>query len=179
MWDPCVITSFPRPNHTGLAVLLGLLECLVAPRAGDDVIHGVVRGAEVERHGGELGGGAALEEQDGITRRDFQEGVEISLGFFDDGHEILATVAHLHDAHAGSLPEVELGLGAAKYVLGQGGVTGGEVEDALLGLGLELGRRGSAFDGPESARRGEGKSGGGSVDRVVGEKVVMVGVKKV
>jgi len=98
-------------------------------------------------------------------------------------------VAHLHDAHAGFAPEVELRLGAANYVLGQGGGTRGEVEDALLGLGLGLGldregvlelhRGGSAFDGPESARRGEGNGGGGGVDTVVGEKVVMVWVKKV
>lgn len=96
------------------------------------------------------------------------------LGLFEYEHEILATVAHLHDAHAGFFIEVELGLGASKYGLGQGGGTGGEVEDAVLGLG----RRRCALDGPESARRGEGKGGGG-VDTVVGEKAFMVWVKKV
>jgi len=163
-WNLCVFFGFSRPDYSGLGEFLGLLEGLVAPGAGDDIIDGVGGGTEVERDGGELGGGAALEEEDGIFRRDLEEGTEIGLGFFDDGLEFLAAVAHLHDAHAGSAPDVELRLGAAEDGLREGGGPSGEVEDALLGpglgregvMGLNLGRGGGAFngDGPERARRG-------------------------
>ena len=150
-WDLCVLFGFPRPDHGGLAVLLRLLGGLVAPGAGDDVVDGGVGGgAEVEGDGGKLGGGAALEEEDGVFRRDLEEGAEIRFGLLDYGEKLFAAVAHLHDAHARSVPVVELGLGAEEDVFREGGGAGGEVEDAILGvgegrsLGVELG---GAFDG--------------------------------
>jgi len=149
-WNLCVLFGFPRPDHVGFAVLLRLLDGLVAPGAGDDVVDGVVRGAEVERHGGELACGAALEEEDGVFRRDLEEGAEIRFGLLDYVEKLLAAVAHFHDAHAGSAPVVELGLGTEEDVFREGGGAGGEVEDAILGLGEGWGlgvELGGAFDG--------------------------------
>ncbi|WVZ12885.1 hypothetical protein V8G54_017415 [Vigna mungo] len=145
----CVLFGFPRPDHVGFAVLLRLLGSLVAPGASDDVVDGVVRGAEVERHGCELGCGASLEEEDGILRRDLEEGAEIRFSLLDYGEKLLAAVAHFHNAHAGSAPVVKLGLGTEEDLFREGCRTGGEVEDAILGvgegwgLGVELG---GAFD---------------------------------
>jgi len=47
--------------------------------ARDDEVDDVVRGAEIERHGGKLGCGAALEEEDRILRRDLEEGANTPL----------------------------------------------------------------------------------------------------
>jgi len=96
-----------------------------------------------------------LEEEDSVFGGDIQKGAEIRLGLLDDGEELLTAVAHLHNAHAGSAPVVELGLGLEEDVLRQDGGPGGEVEDPILGLGrrvgqwaliLGLGCGGGAFD---------------------------------
>lgn len=138
------------------------LEGFVAPRASDDVIDGGGGGAEVEWHGGELGGGATLEEENGIFRWDLKEGAEIRFSFLDYGEKFFASVTHFHDAHAGSAPVVEFRLGPEEDVFREGGGPGGEVEDAVLGLGqrgLRLGLDlGGAFygDGPEGSAVGGG-----------------------
>ena len=116
--DFSVLIGLTGPDNLRVAVLLRLLEGLVTPRSGDDVIDGVLGVAEVEREGGELGGGAALEEEDGVVGRDVEEEAEIGFGFLDDGEELFAAVAHLHDAHAGAAPVVEVGLGLEEDVLG-------------------------------------------------------------
>ena len=113
-----VLLGLTGPDNLRVAVLLRLLEGLVTPRSGDEVVDGVLGVAEVEREGGELGGGAALEEEDGVVGRDVEEEAEIGFGFLDDGEELFAAVAHLHDAHAGSAPVVEVGLGFEEDVLG-------------------------------------------------------------
>lgn len=100
-------------------------------------------------------------------------------------------MAHLHHAHAGSAPRVELRLGAAEDGLWECGGAGCEVEDAIwgmgrwcwavVGLGLGLLRRGAFY--------GEGlEGGGGGAERdcwgesrgidAVFQKVVMVLGKK-
>jgi len=167
----CVLFGFPRPDHIGFAVLLRLLDGLVAPGASDDVVDGVVGGAEVERQGSELACGAALEEEDGIFRWDLEEGSEIRFGFLDYGEKLLAAVAHFHDAHAGSAPVVELGLGTEEDLFREGGGAGCEVKDAILGVGERWGlgvELGGAFDGCGFeggwARGGEGERGGAGLE---------------
>lgn len=61
-----VFLGLSGPDAFGIAVFGGFFEGLVPPRSGDDVIDHVVGLAEIERDGGELGGGAALEEEDGV-----------------------------------------------------------------------------------------------------------------
>ena len=48
-WNLCVFFGFSRPDYIGLGEFLGLLEGLVAPGAGDDIIDGVGGGTEVEK----------------------------------------------------------------------------------------------------------------------------------
>nr|GMC67642.1 Uncharacterised protein [Ipomoea batatas] len=103
--DLGVFLRFSAPDHGGLAVLHCFLVGFVSPRAGDDVIDGVVRGADVERHGGELGGGAALEEEDGVILGDAEESPQIRLGFLDDGEELLPAVMEMDLAVTGLVVE--------------------------------------------------------------------------
>lgn len=169
-WNLCVLFGLAGPDHLRLAELLGLLEGLVAPRSGDQVIDFVIGFAEIQGNRCELRGGPALEEEDGIFGRDVQEGSEVRLGLLDYGGEFFATVAHFHDAHARSAPVVELRLGLLEDVLGQIGGPGGEVEDPILRFRrvraaiLDGGRGGRAFDGDGLGVGGGGDSGGGHGD---------------
>ncbi|KAJ8440260.1 hypothetical protein Cgig2_001595 [Carnegiea gigantea] len=106
---------------------------------------------------GELGRGAALEEENGVIIGNGQKGTQICLSFLDNGSEFLPTVAHLHDTHPGAMPVEELRLGFKKNIFRQDGGAGSEVEDAVgdggggSGAILELG--GGAGDGNGLMRR--------------------------
>ena len=69
--------------------------------AGEIAGHGVVRLAggadEVHGRGGELGGRAALEEEDMIPVRDVEQAAELGLGVVEDLLEHFRSVTHLHD----------------------------------------------------------------------------------
>lgn len=135
--DGGVFVGFSRPDQVGFRVFGGFFVGLVAPRSGDDVVDGGVgRGAEVEGDGGELGGGAALEEEDGVVVGDGEEAAEVGLGLLDDGVELFASVRHLHDAHAGGSEVEEVGLGLEDDGFWEGGGAGCEVEyGAAVGAG--------------------------------------------
>lgn len=84
--DLGILVGLPGPDQIRLTELLGLLESLVSPRSRDDEVDVIVRLAEVQGEGGELGGGAALEEEDGVVVfGDSKEGSEVGLGLVDDG----------------------------------------------------------------------------------------------
>lgn len=108
-----------------------------------------------------------MEEENGIFGRDLKKGSEIRFSFLDNGEKFFASVTHFHDAHAGSAPVVEFRLGPEEDVFREGGGAGGEVEDAVLGvgygrglgLGLDLG---GAFDG--DGPEGGAGDGDGLVD---------------
>lgn len=76
-WDFGVFFSFAGPNYLRFTVFLSLFEGLVAPRAGDDIIYGVIRFAQIQRDRGELSGGAALQEQNGVIGGNIQKASEI------------------------------------------------------------------------------------------------------
>ena len=66
------------------AVLLGLLVGQVGEVAGDGVVGLARLTDEIQGHGGELGGGAALEEEDLVALGDLQQAAEFGLGVVKD-----------------------------------------------------------------------------------------------
>eukprot|EP00042_Codosiga_hollandica_P000646 m.924019 g.924019 ORF g.924019 m.924019 type:complete len:468 (+) comp116546_c0_seq1:367-1770(+) len=111
----------------GIAARLG--RALTRPGAGDDDID-LAAAAQVQRHDGVFTQPATLHEQDAEVARHCQQLSQISFGRLGNGDELLAAVAHLHDAHAAALPVQHLGRHLAQYGLGQGGGAGGKVERA-------------------------------------------------
>jgi len=106
-----VLAVLARPGDGGGGELLGLLEGLVAPGAGHDEVSGVGGPrAEVERDGGELRGGSALEEEHVVGVGHREERTQVGLGLLDGGVELLPAVAHLHDAHPGAVVVHQLRL---------------------------------------------------------------------
>ena len=87
--------------------------------------------------------GAALQEQNGVLRRDIQQSLQILFGLLDYGQEFFTPVAHFHDAHARSVPVVELQLSPLQHVLRQRRRADREIEDPIQELGDAGGR---AFD---------------------------------
>lgn len=106
-----------------------------------------------------------MEEDDGVVGGDGEEGTEIGLGFLDDEVEVLATVAHLHDAHAAALVVEEISLSFEDDGFRQGGGAGGEVKEAIFGG--NRGRRG-AHGGARDGEAGDFERGTRDNDRSEG-----------
>ena len=86
------------------AVHLRFLEGLLRPGTGNDVVgHAAFDLHEVHRNGGELRGGATLEEQHLVVLGDAHEVAQVGLSGVDDVLERLRAMAHLHDGHACAL----------------------------------------------------------------------------
>ena len=81
---------------TDSAVLGGLLHGQIGEVAGDGVIGLTLGTHQVEGDGGELGGGAALQEEDLVGVRHVESGTEIGLGILKDFVKDLRSVTHLH-----------------------------------------------------------------------------------
>ena len=82
--DVGVVLVLAGGGQGDLAVFLGLLVGQVGEVSGDGVV-GLPRLAdEVEGDGGELGGGAALEEEDLVALGDLQQAAELGLGVVKD-----------------------------------------------------------------------------------------------
>ena len=113
-----------RDMHGG--VLARFLGRLLAPAAGDHDIH-LAPARQVQRHDGVFSQPTALHEQDAKLGWHREQFAQIALCRFDDGHEVLATVAHLHHAHAAALPVEHLGGGLLQHLDRHGGRAGGEV----------------------------------------------------
>ena len=109
------------------AITLGLLDGLLRPGTGLDIIRVLGTPQQVHRHHGELTGGTALEEQHLIVLGDGQQGAQIGLGLGGDGHVLLAAVAHLRHTHAGAMPVQHLLPGLVENALRQHGRAGAEV----------------------------------------------------
>ena len=87
-----------REQH-GLAVLGGLLVCLVGKVAGHDVA-GAAAAHEVHRDARELQRGAALQKQDAVVVGDAQQATQGCLGVVDDLLVHARSMAHLEHGHA-------------------------------------------------------------------------------
>lgn len=117
---------------------------------------------EIQGNRGELGGGAALEEENGVGIGDIEERSEIRFSFLDDGEEGFATVAHFVDGHASIVPVDELGLGFEEDFFREGSWAGGEVEESAGGGGGGGGGGGleSGGSGGNGHSFGTGEGGG-------------------
>ena len=115
-----------------LAVLLRLLVGDVGEVAGHGVV-GLAGGPdEVQGRHGELGGGAALEEEDLVSLQHVEQGAQLGLGVVKDLLEHLGAVTHLHDGHAGALVVCDLGSCPLQYLQRQHGRAGGKVVNTFV-----------------------------------------------
>ena len=87
-----------REQH-GLAVLGGLLVCLIGEVAGHDVA-GAAAAHEVHRDARKLQRGAALQKQDAVVVGDAQQAAQGCLGVVDDLLVHTRSMAHLEHGHA-------------------------------------------------------------------------------
>ena len=109
----------------------GLLDGLVGPVAGHDVVGGPTLREEVERHHRELQRRATLQEQDPVRVRDAGQRAKIRLGLGDDPFERGRAVADLHDRHADARQRHEIALRLLEDGQRQHRRAGREVVDAL------------------------------------------------
>ena len=110
-----------------IAKALCLLDCLSRPGAGIKVIDPCAGLGHVERHHGELQARAPLGEQDAVRVGNAQQLPQVGFGFFRHRNKFLASVADLHDGHAGLLPVQELFPDSRKDGLRQHCRTGAEI----------------------------------------------------
>jgi hypothetical protein len=115
-------------DHPGLAQTLALGDRLLRPGTGVDVGADVPGAGEIERDRGELGAGAALQEQHRVVVGNRQKGPQIGLGALGDADELGAAVAHLHHRHAAAGIVEHLRPGPLQHGFRQCGRSGGEVE---------------------------------------------------
>ena len=127
------------PRHGGEVVGLGaagdahlaeaarLLDGLLRPRAGVDVVGGFLPAQQVDGHHGELEAGPALQEQDLVAVRHRQQVAQVGLGLLGDGDEGPAAVAHLHHRHAFAVPVQQLLACLLQHLFRQRRRSGAEV----------------------------------------------------
>ena len=104
-----------------VAVLLCFVECLLGELTGNDVISLAGAVQKVQRNGCELGGSAALQEEDLVVVRDVHQGAELCLCISDNCFINRRSMAHLHNGHAGIPIADQLGGSLFKNGNGQHG----------------------------------------------------------
>ena len=129
--DVAVILILGGGSHDDLAVLLGLGNGLLGPRARLD-IHGLAVLHQVPCHGGELQGRAALDEQHLVVVGDVHQLAQVGLGLVHDLLEHLGAVAHLHDAHTAAAVVHHLVADLLQHRLRHHGGAGGEIESTTV-----------------------------------------------
>ena len=90
------IGVFRGGDHVYLAKAHGLGYRLPRPLPGVDVIGTPPLPHQVERDGGELGAGAALQKQHRVVLGDAQQLPQGCLGMLGHPHKLGAAVAHFH-----------------------------------------------------------------------------------
>src|SRR4029077_10657539 len=113
-----------------IAIALRLLDRLLRPFAGRDVVRSALAAQEVHRHLGELQRGAAGEEQHLVVGRHGKQLAQVLLGLRGDADEFAPAMAHLHHRHAAAVPVEHLVAGAGKDFRGQHRGARAEIEDA-------------------------------------------------
>ena len=101
---------FRVSDHVNPANELGLLGGLGGPGARVDIVGDLAGAQQVHGHQGELRRRAAGHEKHGIIFGELQEFSNVFDSFVVDRFVFLATVAHLHEGHAGALKLHQLGL---------------------------------------------------------------------
>mmetsp|Transcript_889 Transcript_889/g.1216 ORF Transcript_889/g.1216 Transcript_889/m.1216 type:complete len:437 (-) Transcript_889:85-1395(-) len=99
-----------------LAELLALIEGLLRPGASDNVVNDVALLGKVKRNHRELSRGTTLKEENLVIEGDVQKLAKVSLSPLNNAVELLAAMAHLHDAHAAALPVNKISLSLLKNI---------------------------------------------------------------
>ena len=109
-----------RSGHACNTVFTGFFVRLLTPAARQHKIHGPAL-RQVERHDGILSQAAALHEQNLEMGGHRQQFTQVCFGLLVDADELLASVAHLHHAHARALPVQHFGRSLLQNGLGHDG----------------------------------------------------------
>ena len=86
-------------SHVHLQILGGFSGSAVGEIAAVNII-GLALDAQIHGHGGELHGGAAMEEEHGISVRNVHKSAQARLRIVNDGLIHGAAMAHFHHVHA-------------------------------------------------------------------------------
>jgi len=124
-----VMVALVAGGDVDIAILAGFLGGLLRPRSGDHVVSALATG-EVHRQDGVFSDRTALHEQHLEVSRDREDVAQVGFGLLGDRDEILASVAHLHHAHARPMPVQHLAGGLLQHFFWQGGRSGCEIERA-------------------------------------------------
>ncbi len=111
----------------------GLLDCGLAPVAGDHVVGTLAGAGEVERDQRLLGGGATGQEQHRIVLGNVEQATQVGLGLGGHGHELRTAMAHFHDGGTATVPVQHFRLRLAQDRFRQRCRAGTEVERARHG----------------------------------------------
>ena len=103
-----------------LAILLRLDERIVGEVAGIDVV-GLAAVHQVEGHGGEHRGRAALQEHDLVALRDAHDLAQVGHGLLEDVQIHPGSMTHFHDGHAGTAIAQQILLHLLKHGQGEHG----------------------------------------------------------
>ena len=122
-----------QARHVDVPDPPGLLDGLLGPGAGVDVVRRRALGQEVHRDHGELEARAALQEQDLVAVRDAGQPADVRLGLAEDRLEGRRAMADLHDGHADAGQRHEVALDLLEHGQRQDGRAGREVVDAVRG----------------------------------------------
>ncbi len=131
--DPVERRALGQAGHVHVADAPGLLDGLLGPGPGVDVVRGRALGQQVHRDHRELEAGPTLEEQDPVAVRHPGEPSDVGLGLADDRFEGRRTVADLHDGHPDAGQADEIALDLFEDGQGQHRRPGREVVDAFGG----------------------------------------------
>lgn len=124
-----VLLGAGRDIHGAIAT--SLLDGLLRPDTGIDIVGDAIFGQQVQRNLGELLAGAALQEQHLVVRGNVEQVAQVLLGLAGNGHVVITTVAHFHDRKALAPPVEKLGLGTLQNCVGKRRGTGAEIEGSL------------------------------------------------
>ncbi|MNF88173.1 hypothetical protein D3C84_706600 [compost metagenome] len=126
-----VVVGLGAGGNVDVAVATGLLDALLRPDAGVDIVGDAVFRQQIERNLGELLAGAALQKQHFIVGGNAEQIAQILFGLCRNGHVVIAAVAHLHHRQALAVPVEEFRLGALQNSFGKRGRAGAEIIGSL------------------------------------------------
>jgi hypothetical protein len=119
--------------------------------AGDDVVGGRTR-REIHRDLREMLGGAALQEQHLVVRRNRHQRAQVGFGFFGEGDEVLAAMADFHHRGARARPLEHFVAGLRQYGFRNRSGAGREVVGTAHKHSFARPAKAAAFDGEAVAR---------------------------
>ena len=128
--DVGVVVLAGGAGDVDLAVLLGLHQRVVREVAGVDVVS-LAALHQVQGHGGEHGGRAALQEHDLVALRHAHHVLKVRDGLLEDLQVHFRSVTHLHDGHARTAVAEQVLLYLFEHFSRKHGRAGREIVDAI------------------------------------------------